>query len=197
MYNAGYTSIKSIIEITTEEMTFIPGFQNKAQLLKDIKDKINSTSCVRLMDASNSFGQGFGEKKLQLILDAISVFKSDVTVEQLIQVKGVSTVTAKKFIIGLKAFKEFLKSTGLSSICEKKTKKIPKKTGQKYSGQVVVFTGFRNKQWEETIVEQGGTIGATVTAKTTLLVAKDTLTGKAIKAQEKGIMIVSMEDFVI
>jgi NAD-dependent DNA ligase len=66
-----------------------------------------------------------------------------------------------------------------------------------FKDEVIVFTGFRNKEWATIIEERGGTAGAGVTKKTTLVVAKepDSDTGKMKEARDKGIKIVSIAEF--
>ena len=65
------------------------------------------------------------------------------------------------------------------------------------SGQIIVITGFRDKQLQETIVSLGGTVGSGITGKTTILIAKDpsSTSGKIQKARTKGISIMSLEQF--
>jgi len=68
---------------------------------------------------------------------------------------------------------------------------------QRYAGQVVVFTGIRNKTWEAAIVAQGGEVSNTVGKKTTLVVAKnpEEESGKLKKARDLGVKIIGMSEF--
>jgi len=70
---------------------------------------------------------------------------------------------------------------------------------QRFAGQVIVFTGVRNKEWEAAIVAAGGEVSTTVGKKTTLVVAKDPEenSGKIKKAREMGIRIVGMGEFEV
>jgi DNA ligase (NAD+) len=209
MHEAGYNSIKTILEATS--LAGVKGVSDARgmTLLASIKSTIASASCLELMHASNSFGQGFGDRKLSAIVSALPKLVADQkyvpTLEELISVDGVSNVTATKFVAGLTVYREFIKGAGLQHRCTAattttKAKKTPSKKSsaiQKFTGQVVVFTGFRNKAWEALVVEGGGTLGTSVTKSTTLLVAKepDSNSGKMKQARDKGIKIISMSEF--
>jgi NAD-dependent DNA ligase len=61
----------------------------------------------------------------------------------------------------------------------------------------VVFTGFRNKEWEEMIETNGGHVTTSVSKKTSLVVAlnPEDNTGKTAKANDLGVRVISREDF--
>lgn len=185
LYKAGYTSVKSIAEIDDTNGIIRPA------LVSDIKKRIKEATCLQLMHASNVFGQGFGERKLAAITSALKDMVP--TVNELVKIDGVSKITAEKFMLGLTNYKKFLKDTGLS--CEDKAE--ANANGTKFAGQVIVFTGFRNKEWEQIVIENGGTIGASITSKTTLVVAKDPniSSGKLDGARAKGIAVVGMDEW--
>jgi NAD-dependent DNA ligase len=83
--------------------------------------------------------------------------------------------------------------------------KVPSKPGKTqnrkqaidFEDVIVVFTGFRNKDWEELIEAAGGKVGSSISGKTTLVVAvdPDENTTKLKKARALGIKIVSREQF--
>jgi len=66
-----------------------------------------------------------------------------------------------------------------------------------FAGKTIVFTGFRNKEWEAMIKAAGGNVTTTISKKTNLLVAKDPdeNSSKITKAQEFGIEVISIEEF--
>ena len=67
-----------------------------------------------------------------------------------------------------------------------------------FDGQMtVVFTGFRNKDWENKLKEQGHKIGSSVSKKTTCLVVKERGSGstKEQKAESLGVPIFTMQEF--
>jgi len=222
-FEAGFTTVKKFMDMSESDLADIPALKNKWTLVKAAHATIKSASCIKLMQASNAFGQGFGERKLKAILSDIPGIATNYTptVDELIQVDGVSTLTATKFITGLAAFRRFVRETGLhcskaatarsrsaspsgKATTSKATKanasnasKASAKANASFQGQVVVFTGFRNKEWAAAIEERGGEAGASVTKKTTLVVAKDPddMTGKLKVAHDKGIKIIGQEEF--
>lgn len=196
IYNSGYTSIKKIMDMKAQDGLI------KGALLNEIHLAVRNASCLQLMHASNTFGAGFGERKLKLILDSISMLNTNhsfiPSVGQLIEVEGVSNITANKFLKGLKLYREFMIESNLN--CKTFGPKSPNKssTQMKFKDQIVVFTGFRNKEWEEIIKNEGGQIGTSITGKTTLVVAKDASnsSGKLENARKKGIKVIDMTEFI-
>jgi len=74
---------------------------------------------------------------------------------------------------------------------------LPAKAEKSLKDMAIVFTGFRNKEWEERIKEEGGEVIPSLTKKTSLVVAADITdkTGKIQKAEDLGIPIISKDDF--
>jgi DNA ligase (NAD+) len=60
-----------------------------------------------------------------------------------------------------------------------------------------IFSGFRNKDYEKIIVDNGGKITTSISKNTHYLIVKnkDDNTAKIIKARELGITILNVEDF--
>lgn len=87
---------------------------------------------------------------------------------------------------------------------------IDPKTGKKkFTGKItndktfcegwnVVFTGFRNGDWEDMVKERGGKVQKGVNKSTTHVIAKSTLrkTGKLKKGMDVGAAIVNMDNFL-
>lgn len=197
-YEAGYTSVNDILNLKADNSIIRP------QLLADTLKKVKESSCLKIMNASNAFGTGFGERKLSSIISALPEMHLDdpkskhiPTVKQLCEINGVSNITANKFIKGLQTYRKFMGNTIHVNKCQA-VKDVVHVEGKnnKWSNKFVVFTGFRNKEWEEQIKNQGGVVETSITSKTNLLVAKDTtnLTGKLQKAVEKKIPIISIEE---
>jgi NAD-dependent DNA ligase len=199
LVDAGATSVRAILELPADNGIVRPA------LLEDINRTVRGASCVALMHASNAFGSGLGERKLTCILRALPRLATAVstastasyapTVEQLTAVEGVSAITADKFLVGLRKFRQFMVASGLRHCVAPPAAAAT--AGSKWAGQTVVFTGFRNKPWEDAIKAGGGAVGASITAKTTLVVARDpdASSGKLKAAADKGIQIVGMDAF--
>ena len=74
-----------------------------------------------------------------------------------------------------------------------------KVVSEKFKGKKFVFSGFRNKEWEEYIVENGGEVVGSVSKNTSYLVTTkmdaEQGTTKVTKAKDVGVEIVIKEEF--
>jgi DNA ligase (NAD+) len=159
------------------------------------------------MNATNIFGHNFGNKRIDKIYsvygnDFIKFMKSH-TIKQIhdavVAIDGFDEITAKQFS---ETIHEFIKV--FEKIPETIRKNIIKnseivKVSEKLKGKKFVFSGFRNKEWEEYIVENGGEVVGSVSKNTSYLVTtkKDSEEGtsKVLKAKDVGVEIVIKEDF--
>jgi hypothetical protein len=152
------------------------------------------------MDASGVFPRGIGQTRLDAIaeyydlmeLAKIAQTDQQKTVETITQVPGFQQRTALMVAQGLPKVVKWIATTGLK-IHEKDKIAVRSK---KLEGQRVTFTGFRDKQAEATIVENGGQIVGFGT-KTTILLVSPTgrRSGKAEKAEQNGIQVMTIEQF--
>ena len=194
IYDAGFKTIKDIVKCTSAQFIAIQGFANKIELYEKIKKKINNLGCVELMHASNVFGPGFGTRKLESIICFLGAYPTDaITHKVLMEIPGVSEITAANFLKGWQAFKKFKKDANIS--CDESFEK--KKQGAVSTSWIIVFTGIRDKQLESDIEAMGVKIGTSISKNTTLLVAKDvaTETGKVKQAKALNVRVVSYDDF--
>ena len=173
LYDDGLNTVKKVIQATPSRFLKVEGIQDKTanKLYRNIQAAIDKPELPILMDASGCFGRGFGTRKSLAILKAIPNFMTaKVTEEKLHTVPGFSGITAKQFIKGLDAFKKFLDVTGIEYSIPKE-KKV-KQTGDKFKGQFVTLTGFRDDDLANWITSQGGTM-VDYSKKTTVLIYKD------------------------
>jgi len=72
-----------------------------------------------------------------------------------------------------------------------------KQTEASFTSQTIVFTGFRNKDWENYVLKHGGKVTSTVSKNTTLVVAANVndTSAKVMKAKELSIPLMSKEEF--
>jgi len=211
LVNAGYEEIRNILDLTPDVMARIDGFQLKSAT--NVYNSIHKVIDVeqpleRVMMASNIFGLGLGEKKFKLIVDAIPNFmvkwkKGLVLKDDIINIDGFSDKSTEVFFKGMPKFIEWLK---LYSMIKLKVKTNSNGSGNgsgdsrnesKFKGMIVVFTGVRNADMEQIVIDGGGVIGSGITGKTTLVVAKDITenSGKIKTAREKGIQLMNINDF--
>ena len=209
-------SIKKILEISKGDLSKLQGFGEKMieKIYKNIRERIDNLTMLDLMIASNIFGHGIGDKKLKKIIesypDIIKLYSEndhDEIVNKIKQLSGFELKTAEAFTIGLDRFIDMFntlqpdmkKQLRLSMIVEPKSEdESDNKTI--FLGKTVVFSGFRNKEWEKLIEDNGGKINSSVSSKTSMLVTtKNDLemktNAKVIKALELKIPIMTIEDF--
>jgi len=210
LVNAGYEEIRNILDLTPDVIAGIDGFQLKSatNVYNSIHKVLNIEQPLeRVMMASNIFGLGLGEKKFKLIIDAIPNFIKTWNVGQIIKehimtIDGFSDKSTEVFFKGMPKFIDWLKLYPMiklkvnSKINESNTVSGTIKNNL-FKDIVVVFTGVRNVDMEQIITDGGGTVGSTITVKTTLVVAKNSTdnTGKIKIAREKGIQLMNITEF--
>ena len=202
LYDNGFDSLKKIIDITKEEVLKIDGFKDKsASNLIEALEEIKKKDCNEIMIASNIIGRGLGVKKLELILktypDICQNKKKglEINIEDLMKINGMGELTSQLFKDNLEKFYDFYDDLGF-----KLKKTIVKTIVNKriFENVYFVFTGFRSDELETFIKDNGGNIESTITSKTNYLIMKDMnkITGKISKAIEKGVKIISKDDFI-
>ena len=120
------------------------------------------------------------------------------TVNDIKEIQGMGDVNSNLFIENLHKFYDFMEELGIEIKTKKEeTKKEIKVKNKFFDGMHFVFSGFRDKDYEEIIKNNNGIVNDTITKTTNYLVVKDTskITEKIKKAVEKGIKVISKEDF--
>jgi len=148
------------------------------------------------------------------------------TQAELLAVKGVEKTTASLFITNLPKYFEFVDDNDLDCMFEGKgttvvdknviaedyfteSEVVKSKDGdgkvtyspklQTYAGMKFVFTGFRNDALEKYLKTRGGSVSTSVSKNTTVVIRKDGKdkdSGKVKKAEELGVKIVNLQDFI-
>jgi DNA ligase (NAD+) len=204
MYDAGFDTLKKIINISLDEIRIIPGFKDKSALkLYQSLQNISTSKCEKLLIASNVFGRGLGEKKLKLISDVYPFIGYDKTrslnlsIDDLIKINGIAVTTADQFIKGIEKYFEFCEDIGIE--CKKSNKEAINNQSSKFDifkGKKVVFSGFRNKEYEDNITNSGGTITTALSKATNYLIVKEynDSSAKIKKALEYGTIIMTKHE---
>jgi DNA ligase (NAD+) len=216
-FDAGFDTPFKIANMGITDLDAIVGKKVALKLFDAKQSAVNDADCVTLMDASNSFGRGFGEKRLQSIVEKyphIQDSKNNVSVDNLMSIQGISSKTAGQFLEGLKSYNIFLASNPFkckssivqSSKNEKKSSVPPhnvsnvsvKQNNMFMKDEVVIFTGFRDKEVEKLITYNGGKVVTTMTGKVTLVItgnsdAKEST--KIKKARDNGVPIMTINEF--
>lgn len=200
LYANGFDTISKLLHITTDDLLKIDGFkETSAKRIVDSIATIKTARCEDLMVASNIFGRGLGKKKIALIVSKFPhiIHGESPSIADLESVEGVGPQTASAFSKNLPIFFDFIQESGLQCKQASKSTSPPFTCELDLQDQVIVFTGFRNKEWESIIQSCGGKMTTTVSKNTTLLVAAnpDDGSSKVLKARELGTKIISKDDF--
>jgi DNA ligase (NAD+) len=204
MFQSGFDNLIKIVSASKDDLRTIPEFGEKSveRVYTSIKNGLKDITLAQLLGASNVLGYGIGSRKIEALLsDLPNLFalygslSDNELVQKIIQIKGFSTTTAEKIVGNLDCGLQFIEQ--ISPYITLKEEEV--KTSGNLSGQVVVMSGFRDKELEEKIKQNGGSIGSSITSKTTILIVKDKTqtTTKIQKAKEKGVKIYSIEEFYL
>jgi NAD-dependent DNA ligase len=202
----GYDSVSKIIKMEEQDFLKIDGFKEKmaTKIYTGIHQKLEEASIITLMTASNIFGRGFSDKKMELILNElpdilVSTKTEKQKIERVTMIKGMAEKTATLFIAKIDDFKEFLKESGLESKLYIKTDcDVPCNQDHPLYQKTIVLTGTRDKQIIEYLKQVGAIQGSSISKNTFMVVAKsaDEDTGKAEEARKINIPILSVDQFV-
>jgi NAD-dependent DNA ligase len=193
LFDAGVKGPVSIIKASERQLTNIVG-ENGKKIYTSIRAKLNHIQPTVLMAATGLFGRGVGTRKLLKLWETV---QGDETIfcdeYRIVRIDGFEEATAEKIVDGYPQYKLFLEEiNGFVTLSEYKVGGV----GGPLTGQVYVFTGFRDKDLQAAIESLGGVVGDGVTSKTTCVVAKNPneRSGKLDKARAKGITVVGVDD---
>ena len=193
----GFTTIEDILKASVEDFRKIPSYKGKMceKIYENIHSKLVHVKIPDLMCGSSIFEIGMGKKKATVLWNAIpTLLTHKVEIDDIQRVDGFSTKTAEKVIRNLQEFKTFHKDMSKYMTFESVNEKVV--VGNKYKDQKYVFSGFRDKELEEYISSNGGSISTSVSSKTTaVIISEEETSGKITKAKELGIKIIKVDDF--
>ena len=202
---AGYDNVTKILKMTIEDFLQVKGFKEKTatKLYDGIKEKIDTASLTTVMTASNMFGRGFSEKKIELIMEAYpKVLLSKETESQKIakisSIKGMAIKSAEAFVERIPGFINFIKESGLvKKLNEEISEKKQVDKSHPLYGKSIVMTGFRDTALQEALKDIGAKLGSNVSSKTFVVLVKDKEedTGKANEAIKLNIPLMTPHEF--
>jgi NAD-dependent DNA ligase len=203
LVKAGYNTIPKIIHMKKSDFLKVDGFQEATatKLSEGIREKLEKASLAKIMAASNMFGRGFSDIKIELILKEYpNVLKEgERNVKKLAEIKGMATKTAESFVEHIPMFLEFMKECGLEyKLNIDPPTKIELDKAHPLYDKTIVMSGFRDKNIEIKLNQVGAKVGATVNKNTFILVVKDKTetTGKIEQANKLGISIMEIDEFM-
>lgn len=204
LMEAGYDTVDHIVSMKKDDYLDVEGFQEKMaqKLYTSIRNKIKSATLVDLMAASNIFGRGVGEKKIQVILNhypdiLISDENYGIKFNKLLEIESIAEKTAEYFLDHVDEFIDFIKRI-------KQQKKLTFTTttydeSHDLYNKNIVMTGFRSKELEDKIKSVGGNMSTSVSKNTFAVIIKDenNTSSKTEKALNLNIPVMTYKKFVI
>jgi len=210
LMNGGYDSILKIIHMKKEDYEGIEGFQSRMinKIYNGIKDRLNESSLVEIVAASNMLGRGIGKKKLEPIFEMYpNLFTLLISNEELkimlLSVNGIGEENSKSIVENMNKMKTFLVDANLlGKLCNTskqiadKAKSITHKD-HILTGKTVVMTKVRDATIISALEKYGGKLENNITRNTFALITKshDDVSSKTKKANELGIQIMTPDEF--
>ena len=202
---AGYDSVPEILKMTIGDFLQVEGFKEKTatKLYDGIREKIEAANLTTIMSASNTFGRGFSEKKIDLIMESypkvlLSKESDSQKVAKISAIKGMANKSAEAFVERIPEFINFIKESGLvKKLSEGVSEKKNIDQSHPLFGKSIVMTGFRDTALQESLKDIGAKIGSSVSSKTFVVLVKDKEedTGKANEARKLGVPLMTPQEF--
>lgn len=200
LYNKGIKSISGLLYNLSKE-----DFPQKLQKIfgkvkgQNIFESLHSIilehhSLLVLMVASNCFDAGIGIRKLQNAVDNGVDFVESLTHKKPMEYflgEGIQEATAQQIADGLESFSQWYEKNKKYFDSFIKPSPNIKKQGI-LSNQRITFTGYRDKEQEQKIIELGGEI-VNFSSKTTYLLYKENK--KSSKVAKAGARAITWEKF--
>ena len=188
IYNSGANTISKILKTTIEELKNIDGIQKKTaeKIYNGINVSLEKISLSKLLSLSNLFGRGFGEKKIELIIENEKNWYKNPTIEKISSLKGMTSQSAKQFIDNLPLIQKFLKEINMEYKISENIYNSLEKKGK------ILFSGFRSKELEEELKKRGYEIVISLRKDIDYLIIPEEQikeTTKVKKAKELGVRI--------
>ena len=200
----GYNTIPKIIHMSLADFQSIKGFNTLADKFhQSISEQVGKASLLTLMSASNIFGRGIGERKIEPILamypDILTSNRSYAEKVQLVsQVKGIAQKSAELFVSNIPVFIQFMKDIGKQVVSNKKQEATVAVATSPLYQKRIVMTGFRDSVLEKELTALGAIIGSSISKTTFVLLVKDTnvaMTGKVGDAKNLNVPIMTVDAF--
>ena len=208
LVNNGYDTIMKIIKADVNHLYKIEGIGEKlvTKIYNNIKESFKNVPLEKLMAASNIFGRGMGSRRIKLVIDIYpNILKENWSVDtiksKVKELDGFDDKTATQFANGFYKFlvfyKELKKVVDISHL--KNIKKNVKSTN-KFKDEKIVFTGFRDKDLQKFVEDNGGKVSTTVSSNTTLVVyiqqEDKPESSKLKKAKDLEIKLMKKDEFI-
>lgn len=164
------------------------------QLFTSLKIALTKIDHSTMMKASGFWPRGYGVRRFDLVLAQLPykdlINFTDAKLTKLISViPGMTVASAKEFIKHLPRYDAFVRALKWKPI------KINRNNNDPLASEVIVFSGFRNRNVENIIKARGGKVAAGITKATTILVTTTPKSVKSLKAKALRIRIMPPDKF--
>jgi len=191
LYDAGYVTIKQILEINIDDLEKIDGFGKRKSLkvYDSVKNSVSGVKLSKLQHASGLF-LGLGSRKLSML----EHFVQKPTIDEVMSIDGFAETSSKSYVENYDIFFDFIKDLPIVI----KTTTVDDVYVNDLDGVVFVFTGVRMKNEESVLESRGAKIGSSVSKNTTYLVCKDigSTSSKIKKARSLDVVILDVSGFL-
>jgi hypothetical protein len=184
------TIIQTMLSLIEMEWLKIIG-SNGGKIYNSLERRLNALPLATYLGAVKYFGHGFGVRKAKMLLKNLADENDiwNITESEIINFEGFDVKTARNFVNGMTQAKDLADILNLKFVQETKTDEL--------AAFNVVFTGFRDKDFQTKLEKAGAKVGSSVSKKTTHLITAEPNSNstKAAKAREIGIETLSLEEF--
>jgi NAD-dependent DNA ligase len=207
LINASFDSLPKILKMKLEDFLNVEGFKGKLsrKIYEGIHAGVEKAPLVVLMSASNIFGRGISEKKIEPILEMyptilVSSESPGEKIKKVTEVKGMAKKSAEAFVEKIPDFLAFMQEAGIENKLGEAASLSPvvQDTSHPLYKKSVVMTGVRDDAIKDALKSVGASLGSSVSKNTAVVVAKskDEDTGKAAEARKLGIPIMTPDEFM-
>jgi NAD-dependent DNA ligase len=205
---AGFNTVPKILHMSKSDFESVSGFKSKMveKLHQGIREKVDAASLLTIMNASNLFGHGIGERKLKPILEAFPTIltsgeSSSEKITMVSSVSGIGAKNAKLFVDSIPEFLSFLEACGLE---EKLTnavlsdEPVIENTSNPLYGKHIVMTKVRDKTIIAALPSLGAILDDSINKNTFVLIvkSKEDESNKTKYAEEHNIPIMTPDEFI-
>lgn len=202
LYDLGFKNISQYVRMTPQQLMkagISEASSNKfATAIQSVLKR--GVPLPVLLDASGVFAHGMGQTRFETIGEHYDLWKllnasADVQERSLSKIKGIGPSVMNAFIKGAPKFLKWNEIVKVN-IGSSKVEKVKTKSS-KLDGMGITWTGYRDKEQEQTVLENGGKIQPFGSRTSVLLVTdggKESTKGD--KARDKGIPVLTWDKFV-
>ena len=205
LYSNNIKNVNDLLNVSKEKLSTINGFKEKMvnKIYNNIKNCLENKNIVDFMIGTTIFGIGIGKQKMKLIFDNHPNFfelynklKKTECLELLTNINGIGDKTANQIYNKFHEFNNFVLNLKNEEIKKKIFDMINKKKNIENT-KIIVFSGFRNKEWENILQNNGYKISDNINKNVNILIVKniDSDSNKIKKAKKLNIEIFDMKTF--